>query len=899
MPFHIIKKSILTFSPILAGLTLAGCAAALVVAAAGGGAGGSLGLSVLTATPGALKILPSTILPFTSELNKAVISPDGSQIYAVDRLHNTLNIYDAKARKLIAVIDIPNIVDNRLELVDPNGATAIDRFPNRLVIANLVVSPNGKRVYISLPGVNQLAVVDTQTAKLIKVINTGKKPGAVIVSSDNSQVFVANTDSDSISIIDTNSFQSQSVTHLSIDNPVSMDISPDNGNIYVVNQDSNSLVEINPSTLSIRSVSVGEKPLGISVTPDGKTILVSNSTLSTVSLIDSTTLEERSQPRLNVGIAGTTIPSFIVTSPDNKLAFVANAANTPQNRDCRGEGPTRILTVIDLEKEEVLVPRLEVERGTSGMVINSDSSRAFTSAACCTPSESDSTVTSNKVTDIDINQLISNSESPDLAVKKIDIADKKTAFSLVASPDDSEIYVIHAGSISVIDTSSRKKVASIFGRGTGPFKLTLDSSNSLLLTANTGDNSISSIDIGTHTVKNVIASPEVAAIVAMSNTGKTYAAHTGTFQTVGKTISEIDMNLVSPTVTNTFPPENSDLISGPFVLNSTPDEKNLVLAYFGQFADFGSSNSSPSVSVFDISTATNNRIFPASNSNIDTIGISQVIAPDNKFIFFASYSDVETANSNVNIVNLNNSSFSKMFDNTNLNIDQPLPIDMAYHAINANTGKLVVLEYIGKRVQIGLAPNKIEAREGPTLSIFNISLDNNGFVNSFEPLNSTPNGNILKTVQTIPVGGTAASAVILDNSGNRAFVLVNTDKQFRCKINNNESEPCGFDKTKGDKVVVINLNDGSKLFDIPVGKQPLDIIKANGKAYIPNYFSNTVSIIDMENPQNTPKTVSVGKGPVSVIADNDVVYVSNSIDGTVSIISLNNDTVKTVSVNKP
>jgi YVTN family beta-propeller protein/VCBS repeat-containing protein len=91
---------------------------------------------------------------------------------------------------------------------------------------------------------------------------------------------------------------------------------------------------------------------------------------------------------------------------------------------------------------------------------------------------------------------------------------------------------------------------------------------------------------------------------------------------------------------------------------------------------------------------------------------------------------------------------------------------------------------------------------------------------------------------------------------------------------------------------------------VNVGTGPSGVVVLrNNNAYVVNYDSNTVSVIDTTTNQ-VVKTIDVGSGPLSVTAVDTTqrqrVYVSNSLSNTVSVIDPNTNTViDTITVSIP
>ena len=65
------------------------------------------------------------------------------------------------------------------------GDTTVPDLPS-----GMALSPDGSRLYVALNGVNQLAVLNTSTDQVIKVIKTGNAPRQVVLSGHDA--FVSN-----------------------------------------------------------------------------------------------------------------------------------------------------------------------------------------------------------------------------------------------------------------------------------------------------------------------------------------------------------------------------------------------------------------------------------------------------------------------------------------------------------------------------------------------------------------------------------------------------------------------------------------------------------------------------------------------------------------------------------
>jgi YVTN family beta-propeller protein len=140
-------------------------------------------------------------------------------------------------------------------------------------------------------------------------------PYGVAATMDGSRVYVANLNSDSVSVIDTG--RNSVIADIPGDHrPLAVAPSPDGRRVYVTNQGSNTVSVIDGSTNTVSAtIPVGEGPTGIAVTPDGSQVYVANQEGRSISIIDTssnsvtTTISDESS-------AFRLLPSDIAITPE-------------------------------------------------------------------------------------------------------------------------------------------------------------------------------------------------------------------------------------------------------------------------------------------------------------------------------------------------------------------------------------------------------------------------------------------------------------------------------------------------------------------------------------------------------------------------------------------------------
>jgi YVTN family beta-propeller protein len=131
-------------------------------------------------------------------------------------------------------------------------------------------------------------------------------------------VYVANSGSGTVSVIDTNT--NSAIANVVVSGePVDVAITPDGTRAYVANKSTNTVAVIDTATNSqIDTVVVRTEPDGIAITPSGRFAYIANFGDESVSLIDTATNSLPIGP-IKVGKE----PQGVAISPDGRFAYVA------------------------------------------------------------------------------------------------------------------------------------------------------------------------------------------------------------------------------------------------------------------------------------------------------------------------------------------------------------------------------------------------------------------------------------------------------------------------------------------------------------------------------------------------------------------------------------------------
>ena len=119
------------------------------------------------------------------------LSPDGETIYSANNLGDTLGI-------LSDLRDTRRIT--RVSLTRPNSKQFVYPYD-----VKLVASGGATKEYVSLWGDGSIAVVDQGRSNAVSYISVGHHPTLMALNDARTRVYVANSDGDSVSVIDTKS----------------------------------------------------------------------------------------------------------------------------------------------------------------------------------------------------------------------------------------------------------------------------------------------------------------------------------------------------------------------------------------------------------------------------------------------------------------------------------------------------------------------------------------------------------------------------------------------------------------------------------------------------------------------------------------------------------------------
>lgn len=236
-----------------------------------------------------------------------------------------------------------------------------------------VISLSGSPVlFVALRDADAVAAVDMGTGEEVARISTGVVPLSVLMTPDERYLFVANTggvistDENRLTVIETATHQVAAVIEVDI-GPLDLTVSADGQLVYVTNSESKSISVIDVASLTrrtrIRVPISGERgPYGVAIHPDGKRLYVTDINGNQVLIVD--TARRATIGRIDV----IEDPRSLVISADGTRLYVSGG-----DFDDDGDGG---ISVIDTESESV-VTTLRMDGGIFRLALSPDGSRLY------------------------------------------------------------------------------------------------------------------------------------------------------------------------------------------------------------------------------------------------------------------------------------------------------------------------------------------------------------------------------------------------------------------------------------------------------------------------------------------------------------------------------------------
>ncbi len=194
-------------------------------------------------------------------------------------------------------------------------------------------SARGLLLYISNSGSNYVTVIDRSLERVIGAVTVGDGPRAMALNKRNDMLYVLNSRSHSISVIDALYLELRDTIDLTAGiNPTDMTFMPDefdatDGKLYIVNRSSNDVVLVDTASSRVmKAVPVGHRPSFVLGDKDRREIYVTNelsNTLSIISTIDDLVVATIRVDGSPVGLALGDDKVYVFNQGSNSISVVS------------------------------------------------------------------------------------------------------------------------------------------------------------------------------------------------------------------------------------------------------------------------------------------------------------------------------------------------------------------------------------------------------------------------------------------------------------------------------------------------------------------------------------------------------------------------------------------------
>src|SRR5438309_5690866 len=180
----------------------------------------------------------------------------------------------------------------------------------------LVVTPDGRKVYVSSDGASTVSVIDSATDRVVASLEVGANPHGLAVSGDGSRVLVLGWGSNRALVIDT--AKDRVIGEVPVAQPHNGTLSRDGRTGWVASQQqgATALVRLDLTIWKeVARVPLDKTPRGLELSPDGRWVLFTLAGVNAIQVLDTAT--NRITTQIPVGAS----PHYAPFTPDGRWAL--------------------------------------------------------------------------------------------------------------------------------------------------------------------------------------------------------------------------------------------------------------------------------------------------------------------------------------------------------------------------------------------------------------------------------------------------------------------------------------------------------------------------------------------------------------------------------------------------
>src|ERR1043165_572880 len=225
---------------------------------------------------------------------------------------------DLNAYYILALNNDPNI-----SVINPLSGFGVSKLLTLIPLQSRgedwVMTDDNKRLYVSMPAINQIALIDVPTWKVIANIDAGVKPTRLALQHDQNYLWVGTEDG--VTIIDTVS--AIPAAHIkTAAGPHELAFNDDDTIAFVTNRSDGTVSIIDIRKLaSLKQIKLGSKPTAIAYSSLSKTAYVAGETGGTILAIGGSRNDVIARIEVEGGVRAIALP------PEGHFGFALNATN--------------------------------------------------------------------------------------------------------------------------------------------------------------------------------------------------------------------------------------------------------------------------------------------------------------------------------------------------------------------------------------------------------------------------------------------------------------------------------------------------------------------------------------------------------------------------------------------
>jgi YVTN family beta-propeller protein len=209
--------------------------------------------------------------------------------------------------------------DNAIAVLDTGTNRVQGTIPVPQGPHGIVITSDGRKVYVSSDGASTVSVIDTQTDKIVRSIEVGTNPHGLAISPDGRQVLVGAFGTNQVLLIDTST--DQIVKRLPVPMPHNSALSPDGHMAYVGSQQQGAtavvILDLVQGT-QVGTVPLDKTPRGLTLSPDAKQLYVTVAGADAVQVVDLAS--QRVVGQIPVGAS----PHIVMMLPNGSAGLVVS-----------------------------------------------------------------------------------------------------------------------------------------------------------------------------------------------------------------------------------------------------------------------------------------------------------------------------------------------------------------------------------------------------------------------------------------------------------------------------------------------------------------------------------------------------------------------------------------------